>query len=238
MVCVHCNDHLEEKRSDAVFEGKDLSALPSPMGPSGSAGGNSTMFIILIVILVLGAGIAAYFVAPLAYDAYKNFLKSRVPVHHNIPTPEPEETPAPLATPEPSPTPEPATSPAPTAAPTPTPTPESTPTPTAGPTPTPGAAWTLPSTNTNFPNIWKLKDGTTYYDVTVLEVQADRVIIGHRDGVVTLECSTLTDDLQKLLNYSPVVAGTAKATRAIEKIDRSLITPTPLPSTTPTAPPQ
>lgn len=78
--------------------------------------------------------------------------------------------------------------------------------------PAPIKAWTPPDVMPAQPNwTWTTSDGNTYRNVVVTGVDADTVTITHSMGVAHLPLAHLPPDIQKKLNYDPVVAAAAKA---------------------------
>lgn len=174
---------------------------------------------LLILIIILGGlSAATYFLGPKALKAYQDYLKT-----HTAPTPTPASVPTPSPVPKASP--QPTEAPTPTSPPpeVPTPAPVATAVPVTPPSSTPDlvSGWVPPAPGTAYPVEWITKDGARYYNVNVMQVDPDRVVIGHSDGVTEVEISMLIPQIQKLLNYDPVLAGQAKAKRALMKIDRA-----------------
>jgi hypothetical protein len=63
---------------------------------------------------------------------------------------------------------------------------------------------------------WVTSTGKVYNHVKVVKVEADCVTILHDDGGGRIDTSTLPPDIQRLLNYNPVIAQDAAAQRSDE----------------------
>jgi nucleoredoxin len=102
----------------------------------------------------------------------------------------------------------------------------------------PLTTWTPPAKIPAQPNwTWTTTDGTTYKNVKIISVDPENVTILHEDGGAQVPISTLTPDLQKLLNYDPkaaaswtmghLVSGNLVALKngAMQPVDDSVIRP-------------
>jgi len=105
----------------------------------------------------------------------------------------------------------PAAKPAPVPAPSPAPAQNSAPV-AVNPLPSAVKPWAPPDLMPSQPNwTWETSDGKTYQNVVVTKIEPEMVSITHSMGVAHISISTLPPEIQKQLNYDPVVAAAAVA---------------------------